>query len=839
MMRWSARILGFVALCGLAGCTRQCFLAEKDFQDAHLLPRNLEAGDQSILHGPLLGKVHAPPDVNDPNRPPRYLSLQEAIAISLENGTASGRGGPGFGIVDDNLLQFQLGAGTLNGQTDRIRVLALQPAVAAANLEANIARFDAIWVNSMNWSATDNLQQGLTSFQNGSRAQFSSTLAKLLPTGGVANLSFQTDYTLLQNPPAGIFGVLNPNYTTRFTLGFEQPLLRNYGVEINQLLSRAPGITGATMPQAAAAAFNNQQVGLGNLGVINEGILIARLRFDQQRAEFERNLTNLVLNVEVAYWKLYQAYGRLYAFEEVMRLAHKSWMNAQNKFEVGALKPEEFHPVRAQYEEFRGERMASVGAVLEAERNLRGIMGLPVEDGVRLVPITPPTLAPYRPEWSASLTDALNLRPELVLARENVRAHQLRLITQKNFLKPDLRFVAQYSPVGFGTELDGDGNFIDGNGVLRPANALESLSNMHFNDWSLGLTLSVPLGYRAEHAAVRSARLELAQSYYVLKDQEDKVQRILAQQYQKLSEWYGLIQARRAERDYYGKAVQVRYTLVGAGTGVADINLLDAQRRLALAQVKEYEAISEYNNSLARFEWAKGTILQHNNVTIAEGALPPCAQVRAVEHERERTKAFVLRNRPEPLTMPGCLACDNELPDELPAQVPNHVAAPILKETDKNATLRPKEGAAPAKKLPLGFSDAPAPAPQPGEVKFAPIAPPLLPATSTQKHSSGSGSPPPVSLPPTKLSGPRPPESSVPPPLPPPITPTGSSLAPPLPLPPAAKSSPRPGSSQTIYPQTTQPGSTITIHQGPPPELPSPSGRGVGGEGLPPLPPSP
>ena len=39
-----------------------------------------------------------------------------------------------------------------------------------------------------------------------------------------------------------------------------------------------------------------------------EGILITRIRLDQQRAEFERNLNYLLLNVEAAYWNLYGAY---------------------------------------------------------------------------------------------------------------------------------------------------------------------------------------------------------------------------------------------------------------------------------------------------------------------------------------------------------------------------------------------------------------------------------------------------------------------------------------------------------------------------------------------------
>src|SRR4029077_5751877 len=82
--------------------------------------------------------------------------------------------------------------------------------------------------------------------------------------------------------------------------------------------------------------------------------------------------------------------------------------------------------------------------------------------------------------------------------------------------------------------------------------------------------------------------------------------------------------------------------------------LLEAQRLWADALRAEYQAIADYNNAMARFEYAKGTIMQRDNIVIAEGGLPQCAQVRAVEHERERSSALVLRERAKPVTVPCC-----------------------------------------------------------------------------------------------------------------------------------------------------------------------------------------
>ena len=507
--------------------------------------------------------------------------------------------------------------------------------------------------------------------------------------------TLQSQYTLLSQPPTGQLGVINPNYTSRVTFGYEQPLLRNFGVEYNELLPRVASITGLTMPTQASNGFNTQQ---GNLsaaaGQPLEGILITRLRFDQQRAEFERQMHNLLLNVEVAYWNLYEAYGALYSNEEVLRVLHKLWLDTYNRAASGSEKspPDVLAQIRGQYEEFRGERTSALAAVLDAERSLRRIVGLEIEDGTRLIPITEPTRAPYQPNWEAALSDALIHRPELVLARENLRFHQLVLTREKNYLQPDLRLVAQYQPVGFGTSLTSNGTFTDGQGNLQPAGVLRNLSTGHFNDYTVGLNLSVPLGYRFEHASIRSARLQLAQAFYVLKDQEDRVKSTLTKQYQNLFKWYALIEDRNAERRAYADALSKKFKQVELGKKPIDLDLLDVQRRLALALTKEYQAISEYNNSLARLEFARGTIMQHDNIVIAENGLPATAQVRAVENERERTRALILRQRPTPLYQPGMLSSGSDLPTTLDPSI----VAPVKEEPPSGPPVIP------VKELPKG-----------------------------------------------------------------------------------------------------------------------------------------
>jgi hypothetical protein len=178
----------------------------------------------------------------------------------------------------------------------------------------------------------------------------------------------------------------------------------------------------------------------------------------------------------------------------------------------------------------------------------------------------------------------------------------------------------------------------------RPTNSLRSLTSADFNNWTLGLNMNVPLGYRQEHAAMRQAKLELAQSYQILKEQETKAQSFLAKQYSRVIQAFEVIETRRLQREAYANQVEARFQKFAKGKLPVDF-LQDAVLRWATALNSEYEAVVTYNNALATLEFAKGTLMEYDQIFLAEGPLPPIADIRAVEHERERTRTSFLRER--------------------------------------------------------------------------------------------------------------------------------------------------------------------------------------------------
>jgi outer membrane protein TolC len=606
------------------GCQKQCFLSQSDFQNAQPggIPLDLECNPSySIVPPP--GSTPSPTTVDDTKREPRYLTLREAIAIALENGTVGIENPANPGLANDTLGGFQ---GVAVASADAIRVLALDPAIVATGIETSLSKFDTLWNTSLIWNRTETpLGISPTTFtQTGGflrnvaadNLTFNSSLEKPLPTGGTAGITFNlsSQWNTPQSP-------INPAVQPSIQFAFEQPLLQGFGVEINQLLSAHPG--SKLMPFAT-----------GNTG---EGILITRIRLDQQRAEFERNVNYLLLNVEAAYWNLYGAYFQLYSREEAMRTAYEVWRLTKEGLNIREVRLQNLEQDRLLYEQLRSQRMAALGQILESERQLRSLLGMKIEDGYRLVPNDTPVMTPYAPDWKASLDETLVRRPELILARQDLKFRQLDLIRQRNSLLPDLRFVASDTLHSVGSQLD--------EGPV-PANAFHQLFSDPFNNYSLGFLLNVPLGYRAANAGVRAAQLGLQRSYLSLRSEENKAELFLGQAYRQVFEFERQIEINQAALRSATLQLRAFKDLWQGGRGTSfGADLVLAIQNWSTSASNLYTAIVQYNNALASLEFARGSIRERDSVLISDGPLPLCAQVRAVEHERQRTAALVLRER--------------------------------------------------------------------------------------------------------------------------------------------------------------------------------------------------
>jgi hypothetical protein len=70
--------------------------------------------------------------------------------------------------------------------------------------------------------------------------------------------------------------------------------------------------------------------------------------------------------------------------------------------------------------------------------------------------------------------------------------------------------------------------------------------------------------------------------------------------------------------------------------------LLNSQRRRANAQADFYRAVAEYNKSIANVHFRKGSLLEYNNIQLAEGPWPQKAYWDALGRARERDASLYL-----------------------------------------------------------------------------------------------------------------------------------------------------------------------------------------------------
>ena len=162
-------------------------------------------------------------------------------------------------------------------------------------------QFDTRWVNNITWTTSDQpVANALQTIQSAitpggvsviAQDQFNGTtgLIKPMPTGGVAGITFNTTYLL-----SNLRQAVNPAYQPTLTFSFEQPLLQGFGVEINQLRAAHPNSILNPFPSLSRT----------------EGILITRVRFDEQRADFERQVNIMLANVRL-YWTVRHVLGTL------------------------------------------------------------------------------------------------------------------------------------------------------------------------------------------------------------------------------------------------------------------------------------------------------------------------------------------------------------------------------------------------------------------------------------------------------------------------------------------------------------------------------------------------
>ena len=553
------------------------------------------------------------------------LSLEDCVNIALKNTkTIRATGRPtqvGFAIqgtqasIIDNpdaptiyeigIRETEPGSLPIPGQISTPELLATNTTLDTnQGVEAALAEFDAHVSSSLFWNTTDRPRNfvfpNLELLNNeASDVSYQTELAKKAATGTIFRMRTGANFNS-NNNILGVNQALESQYTAQLEFEINQPLLRGRGVSIN----RTP-------------------------------IIIARLGGDQTVANTEFFLQNMLTQIEIAYWDLYNAYRQFEVAKESVENAIKVYNIEKDTFEFGANQRSNQGTVaRAanQYYDFLGNLNAAFAELQRRETAMRFILGLSSNDGDFIRPVDEPTMGQVDFDWYETINEALVRRPNLRIKQFEIKKKELAVNYAKNGLLTQLNFVFLYRFLGLGDELFG------GDGIDFPnpdSGAIDNLFSGESQEIQIGLQGGFTVGQRREMLNVRNAQLKLARERSRLEEMELNVVHELDQAYKGLA--FHFKQATINAHRWLAARTEVKTHEDLRDTGFDITTVLESQRNEAQARIDFHNSIAEYNKFVALIHRLKGSSLEYYNVQFGEGPWPEKAYYDAEELARKRS----------------------------------------------------------------------------------------------------------------------------------------------------------------------------------------------------------
>jgi len=399
--------------------------------------------------------------------------------------------------------------------------------------------------------------------------QLSSTWIDPTIWGGTFQVQFQA------NDTSANFFLLDPTYETALNLRYEQSLLRNFGLDVNQ----AP----------IEITQNNTKV---------------------SESQFREIVMETMQASEFAYWNLVFARMDLEVKRQSLRLAGELLQMNRAKVEVGTMAPIDVTQAEAGVASREEAVIVAEAAVKNAEDVIRRLLNPPSDSPIwtsTLLPADSPTFEVVSPDLASARSVAAQRRPELEQQRYAIESLKLEeRITQKA-TNWDLKAVAAYNLEG----LAGQSEFL---GFDEPfTNALSDLDRTKFADWSLGLQLDIPLGNRAAKAQHTATTLRLQLEEVQLLNLVQAADIDVRAKVRDVVTNVKRVEAARKNRDLQQKNVEAEQKKFDNGMSTS-FTVLQIQEDLATAERQENLAIIDYNKSLVSLERAKGTLLEARQV---------------------------------------------------------------------------------------------------------------------------------------------------------------------------------------------------------------------------------
>lgn len=406
------------------------------------------------------------------------------------------------------------------------------------------------------------------------RNNFNMNLSKRALTGGVIDFGVVGG----NNRFPGLNTPLNPQLQTNAAIQVSQPLMQGAGLAVN----RAP-------------------------------IVIAQLDTERSYFQFKDAVQSHVESIVQGYWDLVLARTELWAREQQVRQLEFRVKQLEDSLEVGNEGLSPLAQARVALENFRANVLVAEGNLLQRESALRNVLGLSPYDNDRLVPTTPMIDQKIVWDWNELLALAEQYRPDIIELKLILEADQQRLLIRNNDARPQLDAVALYRWNGLEGTMP-NGSEIRGTG---------------FDDWSLGVNFSVPLGLRAARAGLRQQELVIQRDQVNLQQGLHQAAHNLAIRVRNLELFFSQYERFKEVRKAATENLDIQIERNQLGTEPF-IVVLQAVVDWGNAVSSEAQALVRYNAELAALERETGTILETHGIAFVEerfGSIGPLGRL--------------------------------------------------------------------------------------------------------------------------------------------------------------------------------------------------------------------
>lgn len=596
-------------------------------------PRGFSSVTASVAR-PYQARYYSPVNVSNTSRLDSllragnlYLSLADAIALSLENSLDIEIERYDFPLAQADLLRAQSGQSILGVPTAVLGGVPtgaglllgspssglLAPGVTSAlNGLAPVGglSFDPIVTSNINIGHTTAPQSNTvttgTSALITTNYTYNTAISQSFLTGGTVALTYNNNLQELNSYRSTV----NPYWTSSLDLNFSQPLLQGFGFAMN-----------------------------------NRTIRVAKNNIRAMDYVFQQQVINTVANVVQLYWNLVSSNQQVEVQQRAVDVSQKLYDDNRKQVEIGTLAPIEIVRAEAQLATSQQGLVAAQSIALQYETVLKssisrnGLASMAVLNAhvVTTDPIRIPEVEAIQPIQDL-VTKALDSRPDLAQSRIQIENAEIALTGTKNALLPTLSVIGDMRS----NALVGQQNTVIGptvGGVVQTAplagpfflggygGVLGQLFGRDFPTYSVGLNLTIPLRNRYAQANVATAALTLRQNQLQVQRQINQI-RVDVQ-----NALIGINQARAQYQAAVKGRVLQEQTLdadekklaLGATTVY---QVIQDQRDLTTAAAAEVAALAAYASAQILLEIATGTTLTSHNVEFNEAksgqvATPP------------------------------------------------------------------------------------------------------------------------------------------------------------------------------------------------------------------------